>query len=39
MGLLSAVLLSKLAFSKLRVLEKKLEVNIHLILEVESYVL
>jgi len=35
-GLLSAVLLSKLAFSKLKVLEKKLEVSIHLILGVGS---
>jgi len=35
-GLLSAVLLSKLAFSKLKTLEKKLEVSIHLILGVGS---
>jgi len=35
-GLLSAVLLSKLAFSKLKLLEKKLEVSIYLILGVGS---
>ncbi len=35
-GLLSAVLLSKLAFSKLKLLEKKLNVSIHLILGVGS---